>query len=78
MLGGEAEVPTPKGTRLALRIPPETQNGRTFRLAGQGMPRLGGSGRGDLYATVSAVLPTNLSERERELFRELAQLRGAR
>jgi curved DNA-binding protein len=78
LLGGEAEVPTPKGTRLALRIPPETQNGRTFRLAGQGMPRLGGSGRGDLYATVSAVLPTNLSERERELVRELARLRGAR
>ena len=51
MLGGEAHVPTLKGTRLALRIPPETQNARVFRLAGQGMPHLQGTGRGDLFAT---------------------------
>jgi DnaJ-class molecular chaperone len=77
MLGGEAEVPTPKGSRLALRIPPETQNGRVFRLAGQGMPHLQATGRGDLYATAKALLPTGLSERERELFQELARQRGA-
>ena len=77
LLGGEAHVPTLKGTRLALRIPPETQNGRVFRLAGQGMPRLQGSGRGDLYATVTAVLPTNLTDRDRELIRELAGQRTA-
>lgn len=77
VLGGEAQVPTLKGTKLALRIPPETQNGRVFRLAGQGMPRLQGGGRGDLYATVNAMLPTNLSARERELFEELARTRGA-
>ena len=76
ILGGEAQVPTPKGTRLALRVPPETQNDRVFRLAAQGMPRLQGGGRGDLYATVRAVLPTALSERERELFQELARQRG--
>jgi DnaJ-class molecular chaperone len=62
---------------LALRIPPETQNGRVFRLAGQGMPHLQGGGRGDLFATVQAVLPANLTDRERELFRELASQRGA-
>ncbi len=77
MLGGEVQVPTPKGTRLALKIPPETQNDRVFRLAGQGMPRLGSSGRGDLYATVKAVLPVPLTERERELFRELARQRAS-
>jgi curved DNA-binding protein len=77
MLGGEAHVPTLKGTRLALRIPPETQNGRVFRLAGQGMPHLQGGGRGDLFATAQAVLPANLGERERDLFRELASQRGA-
>jgi curved DNA-binding protein len=75
MLGGEVFVPTPRGNRLALRIPTETQNGRLFRLAGQGMPRLGKSGRGDLFARVKAVLPSSLSERERELFEELATLR---
>ena len=75
MLGGEAQVPTPKGTRLALKIPPETQNDRVFRLTGQGMPHLAGGGRGDLYATARAMLPTALTERERELFRELAKQR---
>src|SRR5205807_7271939 len=49
VLGGEVEVPTPRGSKLALRIPPETQNGRKIRLANQGMPHLSGGGRGDLY-----------------------------
>src|SRR5690349_13844573 len=56
VLGGEVFVPTTKGTRLALRIPPETQNGQRFRLGGQGMPRLTGSARGDLFAEVKVVL----------------------
>ena len=75
MLGGEAEVPTPKGTKLALRLPPETQNGRKFRLKGQGMPHLGGDGRGDLFAEVQVVLPTQLNDEERSLFQRLAELR---
>lgn len=74
VLGGEIQVPTLKG-KLALKIPPETQNGRTFRLAGQGMPRLNGSGRGDLLAKVNVALPTRLSEKEKELFRQLKALR---
>jgi DnaJ-class molecular chaperone len=74
MLGGEVTVPTLKG-RVSLRIPPETQNGRTIRLAGQGMPRSGG-GHGDLYATVKVVMPTKLNERERELAREIATARS--
>ena len=47
VLGGEIQVPTLKG-KLALKIPPETQNGRTFRLSRQGMPHLGRSSCGDL------------------------------
>jgi DnaJ-class molecular chaperone len=77
LLGGEAQVPTLRGTKLALRIPPETQNGRVFRLSGQGMPRLHGSGRGDLYATAKVVLPTGLSDRQRDLVRELAGQRAS-
>ena len=76
-LGGEAEVPTLKG-RVALKVPPEAQNGQTFRLAGLGMPRLDGSGSGDLYARVQVTVPTGLSERERVLFQELRKLRSAR
>jgi len=75
MLGGEIYVPTLKG-RVALRIPPETQNGKVFRLAGQGMPLMGNDRKGDLLARVKVVLPTNLTERERELLRELRKLRG--
>ena len=75
MLGGEVEVPTLKG-KLALKIPPETQNGRVFRLAGKGMPHLGGSSKGDLFARVRIVLPTNLNEREKRLFEELRSLRS--
>ena len=75
VLGGEVEVPTPRGSKLALRIPPETQNGRKIRLANQGMPHLSGGGRGDLYAEANIVLPTHLSDEERDLFKRLAELR---
>jgi DnaJ-class molecular chaperone len=74
-LGGEVQVPTPKGAELALKIPAETQNGRVFRLAGQGMPHLGSSARGTLFAKVGVVLPTNLSSEEKKLFEQLAKLR---
>ena len=76
MLGGEIQVPTPKG-KLALKIPPETQNGRVFRLAGQGMPHPGKSARGDILARINIVLPTGLSEKEKELFRQLSKTRPA-
>ena len=76
MLGGEVQVPTLKG-KLALKIPPETQNGRAFRLAGQGMPHLGNSSRGDMLAKVNVVLPTKLSQQEKELFKRLGELRPA-
>lgn len=76
VLGGEVLVPTLKGTRLALKIGPETQNGQRFRLAGQGMPRSDGT-RGDLYAEMRLVVPTSLTERERTLFQELAALRAS-
>ncbi len=77
-LGGEVEAPTLTG-KVALTIPPETQNGQVFRLAGKGMPRLSDpSNRGDLYVKVVARLPKGLTEEERELFRRLKALRYAR
>ena len=75
MLGGEVMVPTPKGSQLALKVPPETPNGQRIRLTGQGMPRVTGTGRGDLYAEITVQLPTSLSQREKELFAELAAAR---
>jgi DnaJ-class molecular chaperone len=75
LLGGEVRVPTLTGN-LVLRIPPGTQAGRTFRLSGQGMPKLKSGERGDLLVKVRVMLPDKLSEREQELVREWARLRG--
>jgi DnaJ-class molecular chaperone len=78
MLGGEITVPTLR-SRVALTIPPETQNGQRFRLAGQGMPGLNQPvSKGDLYATVKVKLPTGLTAQEKELFQQLKELRAAR
>jgi DnaJ-class molecular chaperone len=70
VLGGEAEVPTFKG-KITMNIPPASQNGRTMRLSGQGMPALRGGARGDLYVKLHAVLPTRLDDRQRDLFQQL-------
>ncbi|GCE26209.1 chaperone protein DnaJ [Dictyobacter alpinus] len=76
MLGGEVAVPAPDGRKFLLTIPSETQNDRQFRLTGKGMPRLRGEGSGNLYAHVKVVLPMQLSDKERELFEQLARSRG--
>jgi curved DNA-binding protein len=76
LLGGEARISLLNGKSVTLKIPAATQNGKTMRLSGQGMPRLKSpSSSGDLYVRLDAVLPTALSERERELVSELAELR---
>jgi DnaJ-class molecular chaperone len=77
MPGGEVRVTTPDGRGLMLRIPPETPNGKSFRLRGQGMPQLGQPDkRGDLYAEVSVVLPTHLNDEQRRLFEDFARSIG--
>lgn len=74
LLGAEVTVPTLK-SRVALRIPPETQNGRVIRLAGQGMPRATG-GYGDMFVAVKVVLPQKLNDEERDAVRKLAARRA--
>jgi len=76
VLGGEVQVPTLKGSKLALRIPPETQNGKIFKLARQGMPHLGDASRGDMLARMAVVLPTNLNDKERALFEQFRTMRA--
>ncbi|MBX3172437.1 MAG: J domain-containing protein [Candidatus Eremiobacteraeota bacterium] len=73
--GGEVKFRTLAGKEIALKIPAESQNGRSFRLKGQGLPGVGQEPAGDLYLRLEVVLPTGLSERERQLFDELASLR---
>ena len=75
-LGAEVTVPTLTG-KVALTIPPGTQNGRRFRMAGQGMPELNRPGsKGSLYTTVKAVLPESSAPEVQELFRKLRDLRS--
>jgi curved DNA-binding protein len=77
VLGGEVEVPTIAGKKVALKLPPETENGKVFRLKGKGMERRreGSAGsHGDELVTVQAVLPKNMGSDERKLFEQLQEL----
>jgi curved DNA-binding protein len=76
ILGGKVNVPTLERP-VELTIPPETVNGKTFRLRGLGMPNLRKpEQRGNLYASVQVQLPQNLSDEERDLFKKLRELRS--
>ena len=77
VLGGKVMFNTFKG-RVKVEIPPESQNEKIIRLGGLGMPKNAQKTQfGDLYLTLKVQLPTNLTPKEKELFRELAKLRGA-
>ena len=72
VLGGEAKVNTPDG-QVVLTIPPGTQPGQTFRLAGRGMPHLRSpQTHGDLFARARVSLPRSLTPEQRSLFEKLA------
>ncbi len=73
-LGAEIEVPTLDGT-VTTRLPAGTSSGRQLRLAGKGMPRMRGGGRGDLYARINIVVPRDLTPEERQLVERLGALR---
>lgn len=75
ILGGDHMITTMDGT-VKLKIAPETQNGTKVRLKGKGVPVYKKEGiYGDLYITYETEVPKNLSEKERELFKQLAEER---
>ncbi len=69
LLGGEVTIPTLDG-HASLKVPAGTQPETQFRLKGNGFPRLGRSGRGDLLVTVHVEIPRALSGHEKDLVRE--------
>ena len=74
VLGGEITVDTLDG-KVKLKVLPETQNGSKVKLKGKGFPVYKQEGQyGDLYITYSIKTPTNLTEKQKELFNELSQL----
>jgi molecular chaperone DnaJ len=77
VLGTTVEVDTLRG-KAPLDVPPGTAHGRDFRLRGEGIDRLDGSGRGDQVVSVQIEVPNprNLSEEELQLLRRLAELGG--
>lgn len=75
VLGTELKAPTLEG-EARLKIPAGTQSGQRFRLREHGLPKANGA-RGDLYVAANIRVPKKLTERERELWAQLAQLHGA-
>ena len=72
-LGGDIELPTLDGA-AQIRIPAETQSGKTFRLRSKGIKGLRAAQAGDLYCHVVIETPINLTDRQRELLREFEAL----
>src|SRR6266852_1535 len=72
-LGSEISVKTLNGEQ-PLKVPAGTQTGTVFRVRGQGMPVLGGRGRGDLFVAVSVVTPRTLTREQRKLLEQLAKI----
>jgi DnaJ-class molecular chaperone len=73
LLGGEVDVPTLKGSRVKLTVPPQTQNGTRLRLRGLGMPDPKGAAAGDLYAEIKVRLPLPIDEATRSWAEGLPQ-----
>ncbi|MBW0001592.1 MAG: J domain-containing protein [Verrucomicrobia bacterium] len=76
VLGSSVTVPTLGGGQAKLRIPPGTNQGKQFRLRGQGLPRGRDGQRGDLYAVVVVQLPQHVSNEERALWEQLRRASG--
>lgn len=74
-LGDEIEVPALKG-KVKLKIPAGTQTGKKFRLKGKGIPNVRGYGVGDQYIIVRIITPTKLTDKQKHLLKEFAELSG--
>ncbi|HEV3086168.1 MAG TPA: DnaJ C-terminal domain-containing protein [Candidatus Elarobacter sp.] len=77
ILGGDVRVPTMTGD-VTMTIPAGTQNNKMLRLSGKGMPKLKDGGYGDEYVRLIGQLPTNLTDKEQKLFRELSVIRNGK
>ena len=74
-LGDEIEVPTLHG-KVLLKVPAGTQTSTKFRLKGKGIPNVRGRGTGDQHIIVKVITPTKLSEKQKQLLQEFAEVSG--
>lgn len=77
VLGSDVKVPTMAG-EVTMTIPAGTQNNRLLRLTGKGMPKVRNGGNGDQYVRLIGQLPTDLTDKEKKLFKELSALRNGK
>ena len=75
-LGFETDVPTLEGDSVTVKVPAGTQSGRVFTIRGKGIAHLHEGGRGDLLVRAGVVTPTDLTEEQRDLLRQLAESFG--
>lgn len=75
-LGDEIEVPTMHG-KVKQKIPAGTQTDTTFRLKGKGVPNVRGYGIGDQFVKVKIVTPTKLTEKQKQLLSDFAEISGS-
>ena len=75
-LGDDIEVPTLHG-KVKLKVPAGTQTGTKFRLRGKGIPNVRGRGTGDQHIIVKVVTPTKLTEKQKQLLQEFAEISGS-
>lgn len=76
-LGCKKEMPTPTGGKARINIPEGTQNGKAFRVRGEGAPDVHGNGRGDLIVHAIIETPVGLNDKQKELLKEFSSLEGS-
>ncbi len=77
VLGGKVQIPTIKGNPISIPIPKGAQNGQKLRLKNLGMPVYGKSDKfGNMFIKLRIEIPTKLSDKEEDLFKELSRLRN--
>ena len=75
-LGCAMKIPTLGGDPIDVQVPAGAQHGHRITVAGEGIPRLRGVGRGDLYVDLGVSIPTKLNKEQKELLQKLAELSG--
>lgn len=76
-LGAEIQVAALDDTKIRLKVPPGTQNGRTLRIRGEGIPYVHNANRrGDLYIKILVQIPAKLSSRAKDLLKEFSEIQG--
>jgi curved DNA-binding protein len=72
IMGADIDVPT-LDRPVKMKVPPGSQSGKKFRLKGKGLPKKG-EGKGDMYVKLKVVVPANVNEKEKSLFKELSEI----